>query len=76
MAPRTANGEELRRASPLWLRAYPTASGEWRLRSLALIAEFLPVDATLEMRARDRTPELLTSPNPEQMRELLQAWFI
>lgn len=75
VAPRAGNGEELRRASPLWLRAYPATSGAWRLRSLALISEFLPPDAHLEIRGQGQAPEPLTSPNVTQFDNLLRAWF-
>jgi CRISPR-associated protein Cmr1 len=66
---------ELRRASPLWLRIYPDDTGHWRLRSLALLAEWLPPDSQLVARTKGRPPQPLTKPTQQQVNTLLHYWF-
>jgi hypothetical protein len=64
-----------RRASPLWLRVYPDDTGRWRLRSLALLSEWLPHDAQLTARTRGRRPEQLTKPTQDEVNTVLRYWF-
>ena len=44
----------VRRASPLWLRTHQDRHGRWHLRALALLAEWLPAEATLEITTAGR----------------------
>ncbi|HYS38366.1 MAG TPA: RAMP superfamily CRISPR-associated protein [Pseudonocardiaceae bacterium] len=74
----------LRRASPLWLRVYPDRS-QWRLRSLAFLAEWLPAEA--QLRLTDTTNTAKAQPHtrrsrvavpkqpPERVDDELRRWF-
>ena len=62
-------GDELRRASPLWLRPVGE-DGQWRLLSFAFLAEFLPDTAGAEVRL-DR-PLTVTD---EDVRDVTAAWI-
>jgi hypothetical protein len=64
-----------RRASPLWLRVYLDDTGRWRLRSLALLSEWLPHDAQLTARTRGRRNEPLTKPTQDEVNAFLRLWF-
>jgi hypothetical protein len=79
VAPRVgdAASEELRRASPLWLRLYPDSTGRWHLRSLALLAEWLPETAQLWVRGKDgtRPPAPLGKPTADAVNDLIRRWF-
>jgi hypothetical protein len=68
--------EATRRASPLWLRVTPIFR-EWRLRSLAFHATWLPEDTQLRVRVIDPNPEPadVIKPSPEQVRARLDSWF-
>ncbi|MEV4511594.1 type III-B CRISPR module RAMP protein Cmr1 [Dactylosporangium sp. NPDC049525] len=79
-APPTA---ALRRASPLWLRVHHSGN-RWKIRSLALYAEWLPAGASL--RIRDTTSEDLRThtrhpstgvpiPTQDTVDDTLAAWF-
>jgi len=76
-------GTGVRRASPLSLRVYTTGSS-WRLRSLALIAEWLPADATLRIEEktgargtayRRQRPGPVTKPSQADIGRELRGWF-
>ncbi len=71
-----------RRASPLWLRVYQR-NDVWCLRSLALLAEWLPSGTRLHV--RDTTPQgdgrprharaPITMPTQDQVDAELRGWF-
>jgi hypothetical protein len=70
------NGAKIdRRASPLWLRVYPDDAGHWRLRSLALLSEWLPHDAQLTAKTKGRHPKQLTKPTQDEVNTVLRYWF-
>lgn len=62
-----------RRASPLWLRL-TRVSGEWRLRSLALHAEWLPSEVKLRATSGGRSADV-RKPSPDEVRETVDGWF-
>ncbi len=79
VAPRIGGprGTELRRASPLWLRLYPDASGRWHRRSLAFFAELLPDNADLYIsspRSGEIEPRKVEAPTAQEVRDLLEPW--
>ncbi|MCM3922904.1 RAMP superfamily CRISPR-associated protein [Frankia sp. AiPs1] len=72
------DGAEIRRASPLWLRPYPSGDG-WHLRSLAFLDRFLPDGATLvltgERAGQSIDPHVMPAPTQADVDSRLREWF-
>lgn len=68
---RGPGGEELRRASPLWLRPVGTG-GEWKLLSVAFTGQFLPKD--VEVRLQGRIDKRLCVKN-DDLTERTNRWI-
>jgi hypothetical protein len=72
------DGKEIRRASPLWLRVRRQVDGDvthWHVRSLALLAEWLPDGARLRLRGQGRRPAPVGKPDQADVDALLRDWF-
>lgn len=72
------DGAEIRRASPLWLRPYPSGD-EWHLRSLAFLDRFLPDGATLVLTGKRNEqsidPHVMPAPTQDDVDSRLRKWF-
>ncbi len=69
-AVKVQGGDELRRASPLWLRPVG-GDGQWRLLSFAFLAEFLPDAARAEVRLAHRD----LSVADHDVQDVTKAWI-
>jgi CRISPR/Cas system CMR-associated protein Cmr1 (group 7 of RAMP superfamily) len=71
-------GQPSRRASPLWLRVHGRGAN-WRLRSLAFNATWLPDEgSSLRIKANSgvtRAPRPVSPPPPEVVKQELDRWF-
>jgi CRISPR-associated protein Cmr1 len=67
-------GEQLRRASPLWLRPVGDATG-WRLLSFAFLGAFLPGPDAPSVRLRGRTNARTLRVSDDDVALLADAWI-
>lgn len=77
VTPRTPgpDPEELRRASPVWLRPVPLHDGTWVLVTFYFAARLLPPDAVLELRPSRGRAETLTAPDRTACDRIWRAWL-
>jgi CRISPR type III-B/RAMP module RAMP protein Cmr1 len=71
---KTSNGEQARRASPLWLR--PVGAGDrWRLLSFAFNTEFLPPSGSAAVRLSDRGQRKTLTVTDQDVVDLTGEWI-